>query len=346
MPINQALGFGVELECYLPEGRSMAQAAAAVAARIGEPVHVESYNHQLRPAWKVVTDGSLGHAGRGAEFVSPVLFGDAGLAQVDAVCEALTDFGCTVNHHCGLHIHVGVANAPLTFFKTLSKFYGIFEPVIDGMMPNSRRASTNTYCRSVTSASPAQIDRATSLADLINTATPAMGTETRYYKLNLAAFNRHRTVEFRQHSGTLDGEKVVNWTRLCLKMVDAALRGISLGIAATAERPRNRARIGTKVYTVVEMLLRPEGVTRTQINDAVNWPSISIAQIAERNNLTITTQRTGRETRYFTNAAAAATPSLPVTLASFCELIGANDNERTYMTDRTRKLSGPIEWAA
>jgi hypothetical protein len=346
MPTNTEQGFGIEIECYLPEGRSMEEAARAVSARIGEPVNVESYNHSARPAWKVVTDGSL-NGGRGCEFVSPILRGDAGLAQLEAVCDALTDFGCTVNRSCGLHVHVGVADARLAFFKNITKLYALYEPVIDGMMPASRRASANMYCRSMTAAAPAQIDRANSLQDIVTTVCGSIGRESRYYKLNLTAYARHRTVEFRQHSGTLDARKARTWAELCIKMVSAAARGINFGGSiASAERPRNRARAGTKVHTVVKMLLRPEGATRTEINAAVNWPSISISQIAERNGLTITTQRTGREVRYLTNAAQATDAPAEITIPKFCELIGASAAEQTFIETRTRNLSGPVQWAA
>ena len=36
----------------------------------------------------------------------------------------------------------------------------------------------------------------------------------RYYKINFQAFATHGTIEFRQHSGTLDADKAANWVRL------------------------------------------------------------------------------------------------------------------------------------
>jgi Putative amidoligase enzyme len=346
MPIDN-LTFGVELECYLPEGRNMRQATEAVSRRIGEPVNAESYNHATRPCWKAVTDGSLGDYNRGVEFVSPVLRGEAGLAQLEAVCEALQDFGCTVNRSCGMHVHVGVAGQQVDFFKTLVKLYSVYEPVIDAFMPPSRRASNNSYCKSMTSASAAAIDRAANLDALILVAHPGPVDNRRYHKLNLVAFNRHRTVEFRQHSGTLDARKARLWTVTCMRMVEAAIRGVNpVAATQTTSGPRNRAKAGSKAHLIGDMLLRPEGVTRTEIIAATGWPSVSIPQQAGICGIEFTTQRTGREVRYFARAAAEATPAQPITLQGFCELIGADETERQYLRARTENLSGPIQWAA
>jgi hypothetical protein len=325
------LGFGVELECYLPEGRTMQEAATAVAAR-GIACHAEGYNHALRSTWKIVPDGSL-QSSRGIELVSPILRGDAGLAQVEQVCEALQDFGCTVNRNCGFHVHVGVGrNAPLDFFKTITKLYGLFEPVIDGMMPTSRRASNNPFCRSMTSASPTAIDRATGLIDLIRIATGGQ-ERSRYYKLNLHAHARHGTVEFRQHSGTIDARKTRMWTVLCLRMVDAALRGVSLR-TAPAHQAGN---------PLAEMLLRPEGITRSDIVRSTGIPSVSVPKQLRACGVPFTEQRTGREIRYFAQNAA---PPVPVTVGGFCDVICATQAEREYVETRTCNLSSPVPWAA
>ena len=58
------------------------------------------------------------------------------------------------------------------------------------------------------------------------------------------------------------------------------------------------------MHTVVDMILRDGGATREEIIARVDWPSISIAQIAARNGLNIITTKTGRVTRYSISAAA------------------------------------------
>jgi hypothetical protein len=348
MPTNHLdADFGVEIECYLPEGSTQAAAAAAVSARLGAPVQPESYSHSLRTHWKVVTDGSLSDYARGIEFVSPVLRGEAGLAQMEKVCKALSDFGCTVNKLCGLHVHVGVAGAPVSFFRNLLKLYATFEPVIDSIMPASRRASANHFCRTMTAVRPAAIDAATTFDAVFMAATGStrVNREARFFKLNLAAFYRHRTVEFRQHSGTLVAAKARNWTITCLRMVAAAHRGVAIS-APNAGTNLNQARPGSKAWRVGQMLLRPEGATGREVCAALGWPSVSMPQQAGMCGLAVTTQRTGREVRYFVRNAAAAVAATPITIDGFASMIDADDSDRNYLRQRADDLRGQIAWAA
>lgn len=343
MSIND-LTFGVELECYLPESSSMSELARAVSRRLGSTVHAESYNHHLRGHWKIVTDASLGDVDRGIELVSPILQGADGFAQVEKVCEALQDFGCTVGRKCGVHIHVGVGAQPLEFFKRVVKLYSAYEGVIDAFMPESRRASNNGYCRSMTSASTAAIDGAASLPHLIQIATGHCDASyNRYFKVNLKAYARHKTVEYRQHSGTLDARKVNMWTKTCLRMTEKALSGIDFG--GRTQAPMNRARPNSKAYQVGQMLLRPEGVTRSEVMTALNWPSVSIPQQAGICGIDVNSQRSGREVRYWARHSEAGT-GLTVSLDAFCELIGSEDSERQYLRARTENMNGPVAWAA
>jgi hypothetical protein len=340
--------YGIEIECYLPEGGNRQHLAAAITSRLGAAgaCHEQDYNHITQLHWKIVTDGSLGDYSRGVEIVSPVLSGEAGLEAIGRVMNALTDYGCTVSRRCGLHIHVGVGAASTDFFKAILKAYGYFEPVIDGFMPPSRRASANMYCRSVTHLMPGTIDQATSLNYLINLMA-SHGGEARYHKLNLIAYRRHQTVEFRQHSGTLEASKAVNWTKLCLRLVAAAQAGKTIATEVSATTvPMNRARPGSKGWQVGQMMLRPEGVTGAEAMAATGWPSISLPQQARACGIGFTTQRTGREVRYFAQAAQASTQATPATLDGLLDWAECADGERAYFRGRAQDLSGPTAWAA
>lgn len=371
MPVSPFdTGFGVEIECYMPEGATHAQVTAAVKQRIGRPVHPQGYNHQRSTDWKAVPDGSLNDYTRGVELVSPVLHGDAGIAEVEKVIKALADFGCTVSKKCGFHVHVGIGTAdmyeagenvnqpPLSFLKRLVNIYATFEPVIDSVMPPSRRANTNTYCKSLTSASPAAINAATTFDQVSRLAANNLSADARrFFKLNLMAWVRYKTVEFRHHAGTLEATKVRFWILTCLRMVAAARNGATINIgqasAAPTSSPVNRARQGSKSWTVGQMMLRPEGVTGPEACAAVGWPSISMPQQAAICGLTFTTQRIGRTVRYFARTAQAEVAAVPtgpaptsISLLGFVDLIGADINEREYLFQRQADLGGPISWAA
>lgn len=339
--------FGIEVECYLPQGATSIQLAAAITARLGSAglCRAENYNHLNQPHWKIVTDGSLGDYQRGVEIVSPILQGQAGIDACTKVLEAIDDFGCTVSRSCGLHVHIGVGDhPPMTFFRNLFKLYAVFEPAIDGFMPPSRRASANTYCRSMTSAGMPTIDNAANI-DTILSALTTRGSENRYFKLNFAAYRRHRTVEFRQHSGTTDARKVRRWVIFCLRMVEAAHQGKGADFGRRGGGAINRGRQGTKSRLVGDMMLRTEGVTTAEALAATGWPAISMPQQARACGLSFTTQRTGRITRYFAQAAQ-ATSAVAATLDGLMTTIEADSDDRAYFAQRTTNLSGNVAWAA
>lgn len=206
--------FGIEIEAC---GVAPATLAAELAAA-GVECHAEGYNHTTRNHWKVVSDGSV-RGDRPFELVSPVLHGEEGLAQVQIVCGVLNRLGATVNKTCGLHVHFGVGELEheTKFWRNLLNNYADLEPSIDAVMPPSRRGANNSFCRPV--ARPGLRERLARCRDL-----RAIERETshgsRYHKVNISSFWRHRTVEFRQHSGTIDFDKISNWVRLLSRLVE------------------------------------------------------------------------------------------------------------------------------
>ncbi len=207
IPFNRR--FGVEIEAYNVERHTLATALRAA----GIETCVEGYNHTPRPHWKIVTDASL----RGAnafELVSPILEGAAGLAQLETVCRVLKQQRAYINRSCGLHVHFDAEHIGLPQTKNLLINYARYEHVIDSFMPASRRGFTNTYCRSLTNLT-SQIDTARSISHLANSVM-----QSRYYKVNLQSYLRYKTIEFRQHSGTVEFEKISTWVLFLHNLVE------------------------------------------------------------------------------------------------------------------------------
>jgi Putative amidoligase enzyme len=202
--------FGIEIEAY---GISRDRVAQALR-NAGINCNAEHYNHDTSNNWKVVTDGSL--SGNDTfELVSPILEGENGLAQVRTVSEVLVRLGARINRTCGLHVHFDAVGMDLQNWKRLLTNYAGLESTIDSMMPQSRRGDSNTYCRSMKIANlGAKIEAARTLDQCRNI------FPNRYSKINTQAFARHRTVEFRQHSGTFEGEKIVNWVLFLHNLID------------------------------------------------------------------------------------------------------------------------------
>jgi putative amidoligase enzyme len=346
--------FGVEIECYLPAGQDRAALAQAIETRCGVPCMAENYNHRTRGHWKLVTDNSLGDYARGCEAVSPILKGALGLQQLAAVLSTMEDFGCTVSKACGVHVHVGVTDwADLAFYKNLFTLYAQHEPVIDAFMPPSRRANAGALIKSITRVDLAALARTTSLQailSLMDGGRRRMFTDprdpVRYFKLNLLPpAVGGQTVEFRQHSGSLDKNKVNKWVMFCLKMVEAARAGKTLGVRPGGAAAMNTARVGSKAYLIGELALRPEGVTADEALAATGWTQISIPPNLRACGLAFTTVRSGRIVRYFAQAAAASTPTV-ASLNSLTELLNLDAEEAAYFADRTSQLRGNVAWAA
>lgn len=206
--------FGIELEMY-----NVNVCDLEIQMRNeGIEFQNESYNHTTRRHWKAVHDGSISGS-NAIEVVSPILQGENGMQQVKSVCKALNSVNAKVNKSCGFHVHFSAADFTIEQWRNLFINYALFEEHIDKMMPVSRRNSNNRFCQSKKAEVLANIERinaATGLIDITN----AIRQNTRYVKLNVESFYRHGTVEFRQHSGTVDFSKISAWLEILNSLIN------------------------------------------------------------------------------------------------------------------------------
>lgn len=212
--------FGIELEIV----GITHQTALRVLHAVGINVQDESYNHTTRGHWKLVPDGSVRG---GFEVVSPILEGERGIEEAMTVAEALSDAGATVNRSCGFHVHFDAADLSAADVKAIVHRYAAYEAEIDAFMPPSRRGNTNSYCGSVTRFLNRRFDEARTIDEL------AAAQPGRYFKVNLQSYRRHGTLEFRQHSGTVNANKVANWVRFLGEFIDQCKRPAAPAPAAT-----------------------------------------------------------------------------------------------------------------
>jgi len=207
---RQGRHFGVEIECV---GINPSRAAAAIR-EAGIEVEYESYNHRRRPHWKVTTDASVCGPGGSCEVVSPVLNGDDGHEQIRKVCRALSEAGARINRTCGLHVHIDARELGRESLANVARYYHHFESAIDTVMAPSRRGNHNSYCGSLASY---DFNGETDDESVLYRARAS-----RFTKLNLQAHSRHGTIEFRHHAGTIEANKISNWVRLAMAIVDTA----------------------------------------------------------------------------------------------------------------------------
>lgn len=205
--------FGVEIECGVNRN-----ALHAAALATGMHYQYESYNHRDGNAYfKFVTDGSLSHRladGSPIECVSPVLKGSQGRERLKNAVATLNRADAEVDRSCGLHVHIGAAD--LTEYQYCNVFvnYAWLERLIDSFMAPTRRGNMNEYARTLGRLIIEPTDRYTTRQDIVNRLSG------RYFKVNPIAYTAHRTIEFRQHQGTVNAEKIINWVMFCGKLVN------------------------------------------------------------------------------------------------------------------------------
>mgnify|MGYP000853105857 FL=1 len=246
--------FGVEIEI---KGISQERAARALNL-VGLRATDEGYNHTTRRYWKIVPDGSLNN---GFEVVSPPLEGCEGLEAVRAAITALDDAGATVDRACGLHVHFDASDLSAAEIKMIVLRYARFEREIDRFMPPSRRANNNRYCQSI-----AGFTRRAGWATANTIGDLASLQGDRYFKLNLQSYQRHGTIEFRQHSGTTNAPKVVNW----ITFLDAFISESRRLAGAAGESPATRpAGLSGKMQRAYDMIAGQ--ATLEELMEALGW---------------------------------------------------------------------------
>lgn len=228
--------FGVEIE-FLNEslcgGYVNSEEIAMKMTSRGVRCNVEGYNHIDKTFWKMTRDGSCG-----LELVSPPLTNDR-IWELKVACDVLREVGAKVDKRCGLHVHHDASAMTLRNFKNLFLIYVRYEKTIDSFMANSRRGDNNHYCNSMltnvaNNSHPQRMEvvnaimSSTTLEEIVR----KFSCGSRYVKLNGNAFVRHGTIEFRQHQGSLNYDKIMNWALLTEAMVERAKLGSVKAVAS------------------------------------------------------------------------------------------------------------------
>ena len=230
--LNQSFKFGIEIEFA---NANLTQVENTMR-EAGINLRREGYNHTRRDYWKLVTDQTVStggysyHAGTGdgGELVSPVLCGEDGLRELEAALDALNSHpDVRIDRRCGLHVHLSWDNMQAEHIKEIVRRYAKFENQIDRWMPRSRRGSSCSWCSSTIDNS---VDRVGDMSDL----SARRAGMQRECKINLDAYSRHGTIEFRHHSGTTEYTKISNWVKF---LIAFAQKSIELSPLTSAPAP-------------------------------------------------------------------------------------------------------------
>lgn len=187
--------------------------------------------------WTVDTDGTVTPAVDrdnwcAIEVKTPVFFySDADASrEIEMVVELLvSNFGLYTNDNCGLHVHVGNESSGFEL-RTLQNFCSLitaFDRQLDSLHPYDRlqtpyaKSTRTAFIPSATLTDNLSIiDRLISVEDLVD----QFHEHDKYMAFNFYNLREDvekplRTIEFRQHQGTLDPDLIINWVKVACGLV-------------------------------------------------------------------------------------------------------------------------------
>lgn len=200
--------FGVEIECFNASRSAIIESAAAE----GLSIQSSAYNHRDEGFAKIVSDGSINGV-EPNEVVMPPLDNFSDLIKVT---RALRAAGAKVNRTCGLHVHIDARRMPPRQAVRIAQNYYHLRDLINASLAPSRR--DNTYCHicvfNYTEAQVNELPQFESWSELL------LHYSSRYLAVNFQAYARHKTLEFRQHQGSINFSKIKRWVLFIMSLVE------------------------------------------------------------------------------------------------------------------------------
>lgn len=199
--------FGVEIELI---GLSIEQASRLLR------------KSKITADWEAKGDCSVSDHESGqatCEVVSPILQGSKGLAVLHKVVTMLRKNGAWANKTCGLHVHVDAADLTTAWARNIFDRYRKHEYVIESFMPVDRVSSPFALPMDTLGRDYPEMLEEQSLGWTLTRFCSRPGS--RYYRVNFLSYLRHGSIEFRQHSGSVNAEAIENWVRFVIGFVEA-----------------------------------------------------------------------------------------------------------------------------
>lgn len=112
-----------------------------------------------------------------------------------------------VNPTCGTHFHIDMRNMDEKKVTLYGTRIAHAVPALRLLLPKERRE--NQYCKTIINTTKTECVKCGKLS------CDCHVQPHKYAFVNLAAWNKHKTIEVRGHSGTINADKILNWIALC-----------------------------------------------------------------------------------------------------------------------------------
>lgn len=234
------------------------------------------YGHTAGSFWEVKTDSSCGYE---VATAAVALDAEGNNAELKAGIDALANMAPQINRSCGLHVWIDAQDFSWRDMQKLLSLWARYEPFFFELLPSNRK--DNHYCRAmrkqdwtsngqshwnvVSRAIAAQSESAFNAFNGANY-SPS-GTFQKYSAMNISKWWQNGCIEFRLHSGTVNYDKIRNWVKLLVAVVErvkntqmAAIKPIS-NISAETDAARANGRLQTRYMAKHLGLVVTQGVT-------------------------------------------------------------------------------------
>ena len=151
------------------------------------------------------------------EFISPILYGDEGLAAVEEFCAAANRLDFAVNSDCGYHLHIDMRGEYYESLKAVAYAY-LKTDATWRLLVDSFRANDCSYC-----SRPEYRRRNIEQVISKESMDYFCDQHDRYALCNLNAYRKFGSFEIRLHQGSLDARVICNWIKAHLHFVDWAV---------------------------------------------------------------------------------------------------------------------------
>lgn len=214
--------FGVEIEACLRDDRY----------ELGETLDdlgLRTTRHRQYDGWDPGDDMSI-HPGPSVELRSPPLQGEDALRELTIATRGLAKHGAYVNRTCGLHVHHECKDLTPSSIVRLVKNYRRSQSAIDGLVSPTRVG--NSYCGRIPKNWAEDLEAACSQSKT------QFDRQCAYWPRYAISLNPladyRRTIEFRQHHGSVNAEEIAAWVAFGQAMISAAAADASIAVASTS----------------------------------------------------------------------------------------------------------------